>query len=195
MSKFRIVDREPLTRREVLASAGVAAGALGATALVWPFLGGITFENDRPWLEDVTVDLSAIQPGQSVRVVWRRLPVIVRRRTAAEISDVRAVPLDALLDRRARNPHLPETAPADDRNRVFAGRDEWLVVMGVCSRNCILAHSSSQQGDYGGWYCPCHDGHFDVSGRARKGFIAENLQIPPYQFISDTTIAIRTTAG
>jgi hypothetical protein len=26
-----------------------------------------------------------------------------------------------------------------------------------------------EAGDYGGWFCPCHGSHYDISGRIRKG--------------------------
>lgn len=26
-----------------------------------------------------------------------------------------------------------------------------------------------EAGNYGGWYCPCHGSHYDISGRIRQG--------------------------
>ena len=42
----------------------------------------------------------------------------------------------------------------------------------------------------GGWFCPCHGSHYDISGRIRKGPAPENLEVPPYSFISDNVIKI-----
>ena len=47
-----------------------------------------------------------------------------------------------------------------------------------------------EQGDYGGWYCPCHGSHYDTAGRIRKGPAPENLLVPRYQYLTDTKIRI-----
>jgi hypothetical protein len=40
-------------------------------------------------------------------------------------------------------------------------------VLGICTHlGCVPI---SGAGDYGGWFCPCHGSHYDVSGRIRKG--------------------------
>ena len=46
------------------------------------------------------------------------------------------------------------------------------------------------QGDYGGWFCPCHGSQFDTSARIRRGPAPSNLPLPPYDFVSDTKIKI-----
>ena len=46
------------------------------------------------------------------------------------------------------------------------------------------------KGDYDGWFCPCHGSHYDTSGRIRKGPAPTNLEVPPYDFLSDTVIRI-----
>ena len=72
--------------------------------------------------------------------------------------------------------------------RVKAGHDQWLVLIGICTHlGCIpLAH----QGDYGGFFCPCHGSQYDTSGRVRRGPAPQNLAVPPYAFLSDTKIRI-----
>jgi ubiquinol-cytochrome c reductase iron-sulfur subunit len=53
-----------------------------------------------------------------------------------------------------------------------------LVVIGICTHlGCVPLNNA---GDYGGWFCPCHGSHYDVSGRIRKGPAPLNLEIPPY---------------
>jgi len=65
---------------------------------------------------------------------------------------------------------------------------EWLVVVGVCTHlGCVPIADS---GDFGGWFCPCHGSHYDISGRIRKGPAPTNLEIPPYEFVSENIIKI-----
>merc|ERR1712093_273900 len=55
--------------------------------------------------------------------------------------------------------------PQKDADRVQ--RPEWLVMLGVCTHlGCVPI---GEAGDYGGWYCPCHGSHYDISGRIRRG--------------------------
>jgi ubiquinol-cytochrome c reductase iron-sulfur subunit len=78
--------------------------------------------------------------------------------------------------------------PQQDTARVKLDHDQWLVVIGICTHlGCIpLPH----RGDYGGWFCPCHDSQYDTSGRVRVGPAPANLALPPYQFLTDSKIRI-----
>src|SRR5713101_747251 len=46
------------------------------------------------------------------------------------------------------------------------------------------------QGDFDGWFCPCHGSQYDSAGRVRRGPAPANLYLPPYRFISDSKIQI-----
>ena len=174
------------TRRDFLYVATAAAGAVGTVAAAWPFIDQMNPSAAVLALASVEVDISSVQPGQSITVMWRGKPTFVRRRTPAEIQQAAAVQPGQLLDGLARNANIEENAPATDRNR--ATRPEWLVVIGVCTHlGCIpLAF----QGDYRGWLCPCHGSQYDTSGRVRVGPAPQNLDIPPYTFVSDTRLRI-----
>ena len=127
-------------------------------------------------LSSIEVDVSALEEGQAIKPKWRGKPVFIRRRTENEIKEARAVSLDDLPD--------PET----DQDRVKADKDEWLVLIGVCTHfGCVPI---DQAGEYNGWFCPCHGSHYDTSGRIRKGPAPTNLPVPPYEFTSDDTIVI-----
>ena len=78
--------------------------------------------------------------------------------------------------------------PQPDSARVKEGHDNWLVVIGICTHlGCIpIAH----EGNYDGFFCPCHGSQYDSSGRIRQGPAPLNLPIPPYAFISDSKIKI-----
>ncbi len=168
-------------RRDFLYMATGAMSAVGAAAAVWPFIDSMNPAADTLALSSIEVSLAPIAKGQSVTFKWRGKPVFVRRRTAAEISEARAVPMDDLID------------PELDDERVKGGKDEWLVLVGVCTHlGCIPLgqKSGDAKGEYGGWFCPCHGSHYDTSGRIRKGPAPLNLPVPPYEFLSDTQIKI-----
>ena len=78
--------------------------------------------------------------------------------------------------------------PEKDEERVKSGKDEWLVMLGVCTHlGCVPL---SNKGDYKGWFCPCHGSHYDLSGRIRKGPAPKNMEIPKYEFVDANTIKI-----
>ena len=61
-------------------------------------------------------------------------------------------------------------------------------MVGVCTHfGCIPI---GEQGDFGGWFCPCHGSHYDTAGRIRRGPAPENLAVPEFTFIDDNTIRI-----
>ena len=119
----------------------------------------------------------------------RGKPVFIRNRTPKEIEDAKNVQLSQLKDPIARNANLPSDAQATDADRgAGKGKENWLVMIGVCTHlGCIPL---GQQGDFGGWFCPCHGSQYDTAGRIRSGPAPENLPVPPLSFISDTVIKI-----
>ena len=80
---------------------------------------------------------------------------------------------------------------ATDESRVK--NPKWLVVVGVCTHlGCVPLGQKigDSKGDFNGWFCPCHGSHYDTSGRIRKGPAPLNLEVPPYEFVSDDIIRI-----
>ena len=169
------------TRRDFLYLTAGAMGAVAAGSAVWPLVDSMNPAADTLALASTEINVSSVQPGQTITVVWRGKPVFVHRRSAEEISEVRAEPWQDLRD------------PQSDQSRVKAGHDEWLVLLGVCTHlGCIPMGSkvTDVKGDYNGWFCPCHGSHYDKSGRIRKGPAPTNLAVPPYEFVSDSLIRI-----
>ena len=109
------------------------------------------------------------------------------------IIGAKAVPLTDLVDEFARNDALPEDTPATDPNRTKDGHENWLIMVGICTHlGCIPKGQAlgDAKGDFGGWLCPCHGSHYDTAGRIRKGPAPRNLEVPVYNFVSDTKIKI-----
>mgnify|MGYP003330579679 FL=1 len=125
-------------------------------------------------LAKIEVDLSQIELGKSITVLWRGKPVFIKRRTKSEISEAQAVSLEELKD------------PQKDKDRVK--NPEWLVMLGICTHlGCVPL---ANKGEYDGWFCPCHGSHYDTSGRIRKGPAPVNMEIPKYEFVDNNTIKI-----
>lgn len=164
------------TRRDFLFVVTAAVGAVGAGAVAWPFIHQMNPDASVQAMSSTEVDLSAIAEGQVVTVKWRGKPVFVRRRTKKEVQEAESVALNVLPD------------PQTDSARIKKGKEEWLIVVGVCTHlGCVPL---SNQGDFNGWFCPCHGSHYDNSGRIRKGPAPLNLPVPPYEFLSDTSVRI-----
>lgn len=177
------------TRRDFLYVATGTAGAVGLAGAIWPFIDQMQPDASTRALASIQVDVSSVEPGMSLTVKWRGRPVFIRNRTEQEIEEARSVPLAELKDPIARNQNLAPDAPADDLNRSAGeGKENWLVMLGVCTHlGCVPI---GQSGDFGGWFCPCHGSHYDTAGRIRKGPAPENLLVPTYSFVSDTVIQI-----
>jgi len=167
------------TRRDFLMLTTGAFTAIGLGAVVWPFIHSMNPSRDVLALSSTEVDISRIEVGQAVTVMWRGKPVFVRHRSAEEIQAARATPLSELKD------------PAPDQGRVQ--KDQWLVLVGVCTHlGCVPLGQkpTDARGNFGGWFCPCHGSHYDTSGRIRLGPAPTNLPVPDYNFLSDTQIRI-----
>jgi ubiquinol-cytochrome c reductase iron-sulfur subunit len=165
------------TRRDFLYIATTAVGAVGAAASLVPLISQMnpdasTIAAGAP----IEVDLAPIAEGQIIMVFWRSKPIFISHRTKKEIEEARSVNVSSLPD------------PEADQARVKADHDQWLVVIGICTHlGCIpIAH----EGNYDGWFCPCHGSQYDSSGRIRQGPAPKNLYLPPYAFLSDTKIKI-----
>jgi ubiquinol-cytochrome c reductase iron-sulfur subunit len=165
------------TRRDFLFVATGAAAAVGGVVTLWPFVSQMnpdasTIAAGAP----IEVDLTPIAEGQDIKVFWRGKPIYISHRTKKQIDEARSVPVASLPD------------PQTDQARVKDGHDQWLVVIGICTHlGCIpIAH----EGNYDGFFCPCHGSQYDSSGRIRQGPAPANLTVPPYQFVSDSKIQI-----
>jgi ubiquinol-cytochrome c reductase iron-sulfur subunit len=167
------------TRRDFLIISTTAVGAVGAACVAWPFIDQMNPAADTLALASIEFDVSTVEEGQAVTLTWRGKPVFVRHRTPEEIAEAEDVPLDELRD--------PETDSAR------AEKPEYLILVGVCTHlGCVPLGQkvSDLKGDYNGWFCPCHGSHYDTSGRIRRGPAPLNLEVPGYEYLSDTVVRI-----
>ncbi|MCB2113034.1 MAG: ubiquinol-cytochrome c reductase iron-sulfur subunit [Parvularculaceae bacterium] len=183
-------EAEP-TRRDFIHIMAGAATVVGVAGVAVPLIDQMNPDASVLALSTKEVDLSSLEVGQAIKVMWQGKPVFIRRRTAEEIRTVEATPISDLKDPVARNDNLSGKFDAEDKNRVI--KPEYIVVVGVCTHLGCVPLGTSQgevRGDFGGWFCPCHGSHYDNSGRIRKGPAPQNLEVPKYIFATDTTIRI-----
>ncbi len=177
------------TRRDFLYYATAGTGAVVTGAAVWPLINQMNASADVKALASIRVDIADIEPGTQLTVKWRGKPVFIRRRTPEEIEKAQQQDKEDYPDKVARNANLSPDADASDANRTLDDKEEWLVMMGVCTHlGCVPLGDGA--GDYGGWFCPCHGSHYDVAGRIRKGPAPRNLDVPVAAFIDETTIKL-----
>jgi ubiquinol-cytochrome c reductase iron-sulfur subunit len=187
-STFDVEDEAQPTRRDFLYIATGAVAAVGTAAVVWPLIDQMNPDAAALALASIEVDVAALEPGMSLTVKWRGKPVFIRNRTEKEIEEAKSVPVSELPDQNARNPNLAADAPATDENRAAAGKEAWLIQIGICTHlGCVPL---GQQGPFGGYFCPCHGSVYDTAGRIRSGPAPENLHIPAYSFVTDTRLKI-----
>lgn len=155
----------------------VGGGVIGVHATknaVGGLLSSMSASADVLAMAKIEVSLAGIPEGKNMIMKWQGKPLFVRHRSSDEIEEVRSVDVSSL--RHAQH----------DQDRVV--RDQWLVVIGVCTHlGCVPIANS---GDYGGYFCPCHGSHYDASGRIRKGPAPANLEVPNHEFQSDELLIV-----
>ena len=188
-----------LSRRHFLVGATTVTAAVGAVATAVPFVASFNpSARARALGAAVTVDISNIEPGAYIRVLWRGRAVYIVRRTQ-EMLERLDEPNDRLRDPNSDESIQPEFA----KNEYRSERPEVLVVEGVCTHlGCVpLSRFEVAPADLGpdwvgGFFCPCHGSLFDLSGRVFAGVPAPtNLTVPPHSFINSDTVMIGSDTG
>ena len=170
-----------IRRRDFLDIAAVSAAGIGGLAVVYPLVSQMAPSKDVLAASSTEVDVSAIEPGQAIKAVFRKQPLFVRRLTPEEIAAADAVPIGDLRD--------PQTLA----ERTKEGHTDMLITMGVCTHlGCVPlgAAEGENKGEFGGYFCPCHGSHYDTAARIRKGPAPTNLVVPDYEFTTDTTVVV-----
>jgi len=168
-------------RRDFINIAAVSAAGVGGVATLVPLISQMAPSADVLAASSTEVDISAIESGQAIKAAFRKQPVFIRSLTAVEIDEANAVDANTLRD------------PQSLAERTKEGKENWLITMGVCTHlGCVPlgAGEGENKGEYGGYFCPCHGSHYDTAARIRKGPAPTNLEVPEFEFLSDTVIKI-----
>jgi ubiquinol-cytochrome c reductase iron-sulfur subunit len=182
-------------RRRILVAATSVIGAAGVVSVATPFLSS--------WLPSaralaagapVEINISKVEPGQLLRIIWRGKPVWIVNRTDEMLASLPS------NDGNLRDPSSEVAAQQPDyaQNPHRSRKPQYLVLIGICTHlGCSptyrpeLAPEDLGANWKGGWYCPCHGSRFDLAGRVFKNVpAATNRVVPPYYFKDDTTLLI-----
>jgi ubiquinol-cytochrome c reductase iron-sulfur subunit len=181
-------------RRDFLYIATATLGGMGGLAALWPFIdqmepGADVLSAGAP----ISVDLSSLQPGQQIVVVWRSRPIFVVRRTQAILQELKAPSLLGQL----RDPNSEERQqPTYATNWSRALNPEFLVLVGICTHLGCIPTFTPAPGSLsptwpGGYLCHCHGSRYDLAGRVFKGVPAPlNLPVPPCSFSNGKTLVV-----
>ena len=174
-------DGDGVRRRDFINIAAVSFAGVGAAVTVLPLITQMNPPADVRAQASTEVDISKIATGQAIKTIWRKQPVFIRNLTPAEIKAANAVPLSELRD------------PQSLADRTKPGKANWLITLGVCTHlGCVPLGTGEgeNRGPFGGYFCPCHGSAYDTAARIRSGPAPLNLQVPDYEFKSDTVVQI-----
>lgn len=183
------------TRRFWIGTTCAMGGVAGLAAAV-PFVS--TFapsDRARAAGAPVEVDISTLAPGEMRTVEWRGKPVWLIRRTKEQLESLKQNNGELADPNSTRAGHTPAYAKNEWRSR----KQELFVAVGICThlgcsptaKFATGAQPSLPSNWDGGFLCPCHGSTFDMAGRVFKNKPApDNLEVPPYQYLSDTRIVV-----
>ncbi len=187
-------DDVDLSRRKFLTSATIGVGAVGAVLAAVPFVASWQpSERARALGVPTDLDLSKVDPGQMVIILWRKQPIYVVRRTPQMVASLQGHD-DRLKDPASKDSEQPDYC----KNVIRARKPEILVLIGICTHLGCLPKQHFAAGDPelgptwpGGYLCPCHGSRFDLAGRVFDGSPASvNLRIPPYSFPNENRLIV-----
>jgi ubiquinol-cytochrome c reductase iron-sulfur subunit len=188
-------DQKMDSGRRNLILATSAAGGVAAVATAVPFVASLTpSERAKAAGAPVVADISKLAPGEKMVVKWRGKPVWILRRTPEMLAS-----LEKVTDKISDPASEKSDQPAYAKNVARAIKDEFLVLVGICTHlGCSPSDklkAGTEEGmaaDWqGGFLCPCHGSQFDLAGRVYKAMPAPtNLEIPPHTYLSDSSILI-----
>jgi ubiquinol-cytochrome c reductase iron-sulfur subunit len=187
-------DTDQGKRRFLVAATSIAGGAAAGAAGLYPFAASmLPSERAKAAGAPVEVDVGGLAPGEMRTVEWRGKPVWIVRRTPEMLESIRRNDAN-VADPQSRKPMQPPYA----RNEFRSIKPDFLVVVGICTHLGCSPVDKFRPGPelfdanwQGGFYCPCHGSLFDLAGRVYRNKPApDNLEVPPYKFLSDTRILI-----
>jgi ubiquinol-cytochrome c reductase iron-sulfur subunit len=194
MAPAGVDSHDKASRRDFLTIAGNALAVIGAACVAWPLIDSMNPSQDTLAAgAPVDIDISKLQPGQQIVVLWRSRPIFLVNRAPDSLKTLQTkADLELLRDPNSDADQQPEYA----KNWHRSIKPEFLVLVGICTHLGCIPSFMPQKGSVdsswlGGYFCPCHGSRYDLSGRVYSGVPAPyNLPVPPYRFLNDKTVRI-----
>ena len=175
------------TRLDFLYLATGAAAVVAVGGVAWPLVAQMA-PNDREVAAGapVEIDVSSIEPGMMITVVWRGKPYFIRHLTEDEIAAATDADEGLFRDYQAADVRLAAAGESGDTGK------SWAVMGANCTHLGCVPSKVEPDGEnfLDGWICPCHGSKFDVTGRVTKGPAAENLPLPPFNLARAEALVI-----
>lgn len=128
---------------------------------------------------NIEAEIGEMFDRQCRTIVWRGKPIFVYHRSEYQMSQMENLPMSSLKH--------PET---DVQRFPHPEHRRQCVVIGICTHlGCI---PQPNEGNYDGFFCPCHGSHYDCSGRIRQGPAPLNLELPPMKWVNANTLYVGT---
>ncbi len=181
-------------RRKFLSIATSVTSVVGILFATIPFISSFQPNKKAKALgAAIKIDVSKLEAGSILKVIWRGQPVWVLRRSEGMLKTLQKKNLN-LTDPESEMSVQPNFA----QNKFRSLKPEFFIVEGVCTHlGCapiekLILPSVDMGSDWeGGFYCPCHGSKFDLSGRVFSGFPAPaNLRVPPHRYQDENTVII-----
>ncbi len=187
-------------RRRMLILGTSVVGAVGTIGFAAPLaISWLPSARAKAAGAPVEVNISKIEPGQLVRVIWRGKPVLLISRSEQMVKDLPS------NDGRLVDPasDVETQQPDYAKNATRSRKPEMSVLIGICTHlGCSptyrpeIAPADLGADWKGGFFCPCHGSSFDLAGRVFKNVPAPtNLVVPDHYYKSDDVVLIGENGG
>ena len=173
-----------------------ATAAIGAVAVGWALVNSMNPAADVIAAgAPIDVDISKLEPGQQIVILWRGAPMLVVNRPPDALKTLQTPAMvGQLSDPNSRVAQQPAYA----QNWHRSVKPEIAVLVGICTHlGCLPNYmprpdaTSPSPNWPGGYFCPCHGSKYDLAGRVYSGVPAPyNLPVPPYIFVNDKMLRI-----
>ena len=178
-------DSQDNSRRKFLTGSLSIVGGTGVAATLWPFLTSMApSAKSKAAGAPVKVDISDLQDGDKIDLIWRKKPIWVVKRTKVMLESINT------NEKKHKDPLSDNTEQQPDfaKNKFRSLKPEILVLEGVCTHlGCNPAYNPDQNN----FFCACHGSKFDLAGKVSNGSPAgANLKVPPYRFEDENTIIV-----
>ncbi len=156
-------------------------GMLGIAGLAFIYVFGAAFftpEKRESSPDVMSVGVSQMRPGETIKVNWEGRPILIHRRTDAEIRWLEQ-PQGGLTDAVSSRSTQPGWAQTPFRSKT----PEWFVALAVREEKaCTIEVDTNSK--HGGFVSPCDGVRFDPAGRLYAGQPettgVNNMRVPAY---------------